>query len=257
MHVVAIHQPNFLPWLGFFEKLDRADTFVLLDEVQLPRRSATTRVSTLLEGKPHLLSLPIRHGGDQGIRICDAEIDRENPLLRKGAVSLERAYARSPHWSPVGAEVLALIGDPPSSLLELNLALFRVLGGALGVDLGKVVRQSELTSEGQKSELMACLTAAAGGDVYLSGGVDPARGTEQGPSGADYNDPLVYAGYGVRLEYQNFSHPVYDQGTAEFHPGLTALDALVRIGEGTLATVRAANEPERRALRVPAPTSAP
>ena len=77
--------------------------------------------------------------------------------------------------------------------------------------------------------------------MYLSGGHEPSVATEQGPSGADYNDPAVYAAHGVALRYQGFSHPVYDQGTSEFVPGLTAVDALTRLGPETLAAVRREN----------------
>ncbi len=247
MHVVANHQPNFLPWLGFFEKIDRADTFVLLDEVQLPRRAATTRVGILLEGQRHLVSLPVRHAGDQSIRICDAIVDVENPLLRKGIATLERAYSRCPFWSPVGEAVVETLRACPERLVDLNAQLIGILADALGVDRTKIRLQSELGGgTGQKSELMASLVRAAGGDVYLSGGHDPAIVAEQDRSAADYNDPAIYESFGVSLRYQNFVHPEYDQ-QADFVPGLTALDALVRLGPDALALTRAANADGRLA----------
>src|SRR5262245_22690684 len=156
MHVVANHQPNFLPWLGFFEKFDRADTFVLLDEVQLPRRSATTRVGVLVDGQRHLVSLPVRHVGDQSVRICDARVDVDNPLLRKAIATLERAYKKCPYWSPVGEAVVEVLRACPERLVDLNLQLIALLADALGVDRTKVRLQSELGGgTGQKSELMA------------------------------------------------------------------------------------------------------
>jgi hypothetical protein len=245
MRVVANHQPNFLPWLGFFEKLDRADTFVMLDEVQLPRRSATTRVGVLLDGQRHLVSLPIRHVGDQSVRICDALIDVDNPLLRKGIATLERAYSRCPYWSSLGEAVVEALRACPERLVDLNLQLIALLADALGVDRKKVRLQSELGGgTGQKSELMASLVQAAGGDVYLSGGQDPALVAEQDRSAADYNDPAVYEAYGVSLRYQNFAHPEYDQ-QAEFVSGLSALDALLRLGPETLPLMRTANADSR------------
>jgi len=59
--VVAIHQPNFLPWLGYFDKLARADTFVLLDSVQFPKRNGTwmNRVKLLVGGEPGWITVPI------------------------------------------------------------------------------------------------------------------------------------------------------------------------------------------------------
>jgi hypothetical protein len=252
VHVVAIHQPNFLPWLGFFEKFDRADTFVLLDEVQLARPSATTRVGILLNGERHALSLPVRHTGDRLSRICDSKVDSANPLLRKGVGSLEHAYSRCEYWSPVGDTLVGLLRDPPDSLLDLNVRLIETIADALGIDLAKVRLQSALGGgSGRKSELMASLTRAAGGDVYLSGGHDSSVATEQGPGGAVYNDPAVYRAHGVELCYQNFSHPIYEQGVSEFVPGLTAFDAFARLGPETLAVVRRVNASVRPASENP------
>lgn len=250
MTVVAIHQPNLLPWLGFFEKADRADVFVLLDEVQLPRRSATTRVGILLQGERRMLTLPVRHTGTQALRICDASVDVDNPLLRKGAATLERAYGHCPWWPSIGPSVVAVLADPPERLLDLNLRLIELTADALGVDLAHVRFQSELGGgTGQKSQLMASLTHAAGGDVYLSGGSDPLLAAHEHSSGADYNDPAVYASYGVEVRYQDFTHPTYDQGTTEFVPGLSAVDALTRLGPDAIAVTRRVNADGRAATR--------
>jgi hypothetical protein len=236
--VVSIHQPNFLPWLGFFDKIDRSDVFVLLDEVQLPRRTYTTRTAVSHRGRLLPLRVPIQHEGSQHLIIADAHIDRNNPLLRKAARTLQLNFSSSPFWEPLGPPIVALLSAPPQKLLPFNLALLRLLLGELGLQHACIRLQSELPCTGQKSELMATLTAACSGKTYLSGGWEPTEGTEQN-SGASYNDESVFAAHGVALRYQNFRQPTYEQGCDKPIFGLSALDALFRLGgEKTMTLVR-------------------
>jgi hypothetical protein len=240
---VAIHQPNFLPWLGWFDKLDRSDAFVLLDSVQLQRQSATTRVSILQNGCPLRLSVPVRHVGTVGPAIRHAELDVASPRFRKIRKSLYQCYGQHPFWTEYGEPILQIVQGGHTRLLDLNLALLRFLAEALGIDWAKVQIQSNLRSQGRKNELVATLTQSAGGDRYLSGGYapGPAGDVSKTRTAADYNDPAVYAAHGIELEYQDFVHPEYDQGGNPFVPGLSALDALVRLGPRTMELVREAN----------------
>jgi hypothetical protein len=229
MRTVSIHQPNFLPWLGFFDKMDRADAFVLLDRVQFVRRSNITRVDILNAGRPLTIAVPVRHPPRQETEIREVEIDRDDRALRKLQATLRTAYGRAPFFERFGAPVIELLAGHREKLVDLNVALIRHLADALGIPWAKVRLQSELSAAGKKSTLMASLTRAVGGTVYLSG-----RGA------ATYNDPEAYAAQGVELRYQNFVHPRYDQGAQDFIGGLSALDMLVRLGPQAMERVRAA-----------------
>jgi hypothetical protein len=251
---VGIHQPNFMPWLGWFDKIDRADVFVLLDSVQLERRSPTTRVSLLQNGRPLRLTVPVRHVGSEDLSIRDAEIDVASPLLGKMRRCVYEWYRKSPFWKKYGEPILDILRCDHTKLLDLNLSLLRFLAHALEIDWSKVRMQSNLPFRGRKSELNASLTRSVGGDTYVSGGHDPALAGNTGKTGraSDYTDPLVYAAHGVVLTYQNFVHPEYDQECGSFVRGLTALDALVRLGPDTMDLVRHVNGRGHRSPR-PAP----
>lgn len=238
--VAAIHQPNLLPWLGWFDKLDRADVFVVLDQVGLNRRSFTHRVGVLQGGAPRSLVVPVQHTGSQALPIDEARLDLSSRQLRKIAQTLRHAYGKEPHWRAVGAPIVDLLHEPPARLVDLNMGLIRHMMEQLGIDLFKLRLQSALVGRGQKSELMATLTVAAGARVYLSGGHPPGVATSTGTA-ADYNDPAVFATHGVELRYQGFRHPTYDQGSLPFVPGLSAVDSMVRLGgPATLAMLREA-----------------
>jgi hypothetical protein len=231
MRSVAIHQPNFLPWLGFFDKMDRSDVFILLDRVQFIRRSNITRVDILHGGTPLTIAIPIRHPEQRETEIRDVIIDEDNRTLRKLQTTLRVAYGRAPFFARFGEPVVELLAQHRGRLIDLNLALLRHLAEGLTIPWAKVRLQSELTALGKKSELMASLTRAVDGTVYISGRV-----------AASYNDPEIYSARGIELRYQNFNHPAYDQGASTFVPGLSALDALVRLGPGAMDLVRASRD---------------
>ena len=229
---VAIHQPNFLPWSGFFDKWRQADVFILLDDVQFVRRTYLTRASIRNGNRPEPLTVPVLHTGIQEVSIREARIDRSQWNLRKLERKLETCYGHRPAFEEVSATLLPFLQESTDSLFQINSNLIGWMGGTcLGLDPAKIVLQSSFPHSGSKSALMAELTVLAGGDRYLSGGWDPALREGEPPVGAAaYNDRDTFDQYGVRLTYQNFKPASYVQGKEAFLPGLSLLDTLYTLG---------------------------
>lgn len=211
MTTVAAHQPNFLPWLGFFDKLARCDRFVLLDDVQFPRTSRgtyTNRVQLLIGGRPAWLTVPVVRDGIQRIR--DVRIDDRQPWRRKALRTIEQAYARAPGFAETMPLVRELLGYDTDRIAELNEHAIRRLAPE---HASKLVRQSDLGDvSGAATELLINLVKAAGGDAYLSG------------DGADgYQEQPRYAAAGLGFRLQGFVHP--DTGAPS---GLSIVDARMR-----------------------------
>jgi hypothetical protein len=223
---VAIHQPNFFPWLGYFDKIARSDAFVCLDHVQLPKSGSGTwinRVKLLISGEGRWLTAPVRKG--HGLQsILDAEFD-DAPWRRKAISTIQSSYRKAPHFAEAMEIIEPLVANPESRVAEYNFASTVAIAEALGIDTAKIVRSSALAVEGASNELLIALTRAAGGDTYLCGG---------GAGG--YQQDEAFAAAGVTLTYQNFAHPTYPQhgGAGEFLPGLSVIDALMNLGvDGT------------------------
>ena len=226
--LVAIHQPNFFPWLGYFDKLARADVFVMLDSVQLsrPGGSYTNRVKVLIGGRPAWITAPVVSGTEARKRIADVPI-AENAVWRKKIMrTVAHNYGKAPYFEETMARLEPLIDNPSSLLAQYNLAAIRAFAEPLGIDIAKVVRSSELDVMGKATDLLVAITKAVGGGVYLCGG-----------GAAGYQDDTKFAAAGLEVRYQNFRHPVYSQvRTQEFIPGLSIIDALMNRGfDGTVA----------------------
>jgi hypothetical protein len=234
--LVAIHQPNFLPWLGFFDKLARADVFVVLDSVQFPRTSKGTwinRVKLLVGDRAQWATVPIVRARGSALTIRDVRIDDSQPWRKKLLRTVELNYRRAPAFDDVFPLVTELVSNPDDRIARFNEANVRHIAETLGLDTSKLVRSSDVAAAGQSTDLLIELTVAVGGDAYMPGG-DAYR----------YQEDEKFAARGVALAPQDFSHPEYPQTVTPFVPGLSIVDALMNCGiDGTRALLSGRRSP--------------
>lgn len=225
--VVAIHQPNFLPWLGFFDKIARADVFVLLDNVALQRTGGnyTNHVRVLIGGRPAWVTVPLVRGGDARSRIDQARIAENGVWRRKLIRSIEQNYAKAPHFAEVFPEIERLLGFDTPNLRDFNVVGLRTLCSLIGLNTEKLVLASALAVEGRSTDLLVNIVKSVGGTTYLVGG------------GADgYQNDAKFAEAGLVVQRQDFVHPEYGQGGGgDFVAGLSIIDALMHCGAGAVA----------------------
>src|SRR5687767_2336536 len=111
MRVVAIHQPTFLPWLGWFDKLARADILVLLDAVQFPKKGGTwmNRVRMLVTGAPAWVTVPVDRKYHGVLQVREARVDDRKPWRDKVLKTVEASYGAAPHFEEVYPAVEELV----------------------------------------------------------------------------------------------------------------------------------------------------
>jgi hypothetical protein len=219
--LVAIHQPTFLPWLGWWDKLVRADVLVLLDDVQFPKKGGTwmNRVRMLVGGEPRWVTVPVDRAYSGTRRVREMRIDDSKPWRENMLATIRGSYARAPFVDevlPVIEEALAVRSD---LVAEFNERAIELLAGRLGLDTSKFVHQSELGVSGDGTQLLVRLCRAVGGDTYLSG---------DGADGYLEKDPFAAAG--LALRFQEFTPPRYSQPVASHVAGLSVVDALMSCG---------------------------
>jgi hypothetical protein len=242
--LVAVHQPNFFPWLGYFDKLARADVFILQDDVQFARRHGAggnwvNRVRILVAGAAAWITIPVRREKGPLQTIAELEIANQMPwrsqLLRK----LKVQYGRAPHFAEAMDVLAPSIEFSTDSLSEFNAHAISSLATSLDVMPRRMVRQSALGVTGHATSLLIDLVKSVSGTAYLTG------------DGADgYLEPQRFVEARLRLEFQRFRHPEYPQGVDAFVPGLSVVDALMHCGvhgvRGMLQRTRAASAANER-----------
>ena len=216
--IVAIHQPNLAPWLGYFYKMARADHFVFLDSVPFAKGSYTNRVRIKSAAGPQWLTVPVLTKGKLGQPI-DEVLCNENAKWRKKTLgALETNYRRCPYWGDYADDLAQIVNTCPPRLAELNLALIARLAKALGIDT-PTTRSSTMKARGSSTDLLIAICKELGAQTYLSGS-----------GGENYQDEQAFGAAGIELVYANYQHPTYDQAFGEFAPGLSVVDLLLNCG---------------------------
>ena len=215
--VVAGHQPNFAPWLGFFYKLAHADAFFLLDSVQIGTGGYTNRVRVDSSNGATWLTIPVKHHFGQLIQ--DTAIDESQLWRARHLATLRTLYGRKPFFDETFPLVEQWYGEPHGdSLSAFNEGIIRSVAELLGLRT-EIVKSSSLGCTGAKTDLLVCLVRSLGASIYLSG-----------HGGANYQDEQEFERAGIELRYSDFVHPVYQQRGHEFIAGLSVLDMLFNCG---------------------------
>lgn len=223
MTIVAIHQPNFFPWLGYFDKIRRADVFVFLDAVDYPRSGSggmgswSNRVRINIGGAQHWLTAPVKRM-PLGEPISAAQIDDAKPWRKKALKTLQGAYAKAPNHSATLDFLSPLLLRKTDNLAQYNMANIEAITHQLGIQT-RFVRQSDLGQTGTATERLVNIVHAVGGTVYLSGG-----------GAAGYQQDALFANAGIELVMQNFNPQPYGLASS-FMQGLSVIDYQMQDGK--------------------------
>ena len=220
---VAIHQPHFLPWLGYLHRMAQADLFVLLDHVQFERRNYQNRTMIRMNDEARWLTVPVVQQS-QKERIVDKQVDNRLDGSKWWAdnhvATLRHAYRQAPFFEMYADPVRKLFSTRWDKLAHINQASLDLLREAFGITT-KLARSSELEVEGARGDLILNICKAVGADTLIAG-----MGGSRG-----YLDLEGFAREGVRITFHEWTHPEYPQcGKAPFLKGLSAIDLLFNCG---------------------------
>ncbi len=217
---VAIHQPNFMPWLGFFNKIANVDIFVYLDDAQMPKKSSWLNRSLLLaNSKKVWATIPIKsyHGM---LRINEIEYSSSINWRERHSNLLYGAYSTHPYF-PLVADILQKSLQFKEVKLELiNKNIIENLLDMVDLNKPEFISSTSLNVTSSGTERLCELIRSAGGTTYYCGG---------GSKG--YLKEETFSSYGLSLKYQNFKVKEYPQRKSkEFVPGLSIVDLVMNCG---------------------------
>ncbi len=222
--VLAAHQPSYLPWLGYLDKMARADVFVVMDDLQYEAQNFQNRNRIKVNNGAAWVTVPLERG-TQSDRIIDKRINnRASPRQhwqRRTWLTLENNYRKAPHFADYADELRDVYTRPWDSLVDLDLWMLGLARRWLQITT-PIVRSSDLGLVGQKSDRIIDMCRKVGANVYLSGG-----GGSKG-----YLDLPAFARARIDVVWQQFDHPVYPQRypALGFLPNLAFLDLLFNCG---------------------------
>jgi hypothetical protein len=222
--LVAIHQPHYVPWLGYLDRMAKADLFIVLDHVQFERRNYQNRSMIRCEGQEKWLTVPVVQLS-QKETIVEKQVDNSEDGSRAWGPNhfktLKYAYRKAPFFSHYAPRLQEILEARWEKLVDLDLAMLDFLRHEFQVRT-PLRRSSEMRAEGARSELLLNLCREVGPGSTFLGGLGGSRG---------YLDLDAFARAGIGVQWQQFKHPTYSQcGEAPFMPGLMSLDLLFNCG---------------------------
>jgi len=223
--IVAIHQPNFLPWIGYFYKIAKSDIFVFLDNVQYTKNSFINRNKIKTPQSAMWLTVPVSFNFGQLIN--EVKINNEINWREKHIRTLEMNYKRANFFEDV-FEIIKKIYYLKNwqNLSDFNISLTKTIASYLGLDK-PFVKSSALGIKGKSTELLIQIVKKVGGNVYLSGF-----------GGAKYQEEGLFKNEGIKLVYYNFTHPIYKQLWNGFIANLSIVDLLFNAGHTSIEVIR-------------------
>jgi hypothetical protein len=224
--LVAIHQPNYLPWLGYWFKIYASDVFVFLDNVQFSKHSFTKRTKINLPGKlgqTTYLSLPIKKS-NLGTKINEIEIIKQQ-WANKHLNKIKNNYKKSPYFNTV-YPILEHIFNAvqfDENLSSINEKIIIKLLESFSFPDTMIIKSSQMKAKGKQVELLCEIILELNGNTYLSG-----IGAKK------YQEPAYFKEKNIKLLYSDFyqfmNENPYQQGNSSFVNGLSIIDALFYLG---------------------------
>ena len=225
MLLSAIHQPNFLPWMGYFSKIASVDTFIFFDSVALSNgKTWTSRCQILVNGQVHWLTLPVLRKGLSGQRICEVELLNFNQNRRKTLKILRHAYGRAAYFDAIFPFLEQFEKENCTHLADFNCHFIESVSRELGLTTQFIRSSSKpelMESSDLKTDYIVQTCVAFDIKNYVSG-----RG-----GSLHFLEKEKFADAGITIDFQGFTPKNYLQlNTSEFMSGLSIIDVLMNCG---------------------------
>ena len=226
---IGILQPGYLPWLGFFEQIYKSDIFVIYDDVQYDKEGWRNRNRIKTANGIQWLTVPVHVKLSEAPLIKDVRIDNKENWRKKHLNSIKMSYSRSPYLKDYLPFFEEAYNRQWEFLIDLDMFFILKILDWLGMGDKDIVRSSGLLDidraigEGNKMDRLINICKTLKADTFY-----------EGAAGRNYIDTDYFLGHGIRVEFQDYKHPVYKQLYGDFVPYLSIVDLLFNHGRDSL-----------------------
>lgn len=211
--LVSAHQPAYLPWLGYFDKIARSDVFIYLDTVQFEKNSFTNRNKVKTSNGECWLTIPLKMKGHTSMIMSQMHIDNSQPWQKKHLNTIIANYKKAPFYNEIMPLIEKFYTTEYEFLSDYCYAYLKVWLERFQIKT-PIVKSSSLNITASKSDLVLALCQSQHADQYLSGAL-----------GKDYLDVNAFNEQGISIEFQNYQPKPYPQlWKTEFIPYLGIID---------------------------------
>lgn len=166
---ISIHQPDFFPWLGFFEKIARSNIFVVLDDVQYLRRAYHNRDKILINGIEKWITIPTLNKGNYNILIKNVKIDNSNNWKKSFLKTIHHNYKKQKNFENFYPKIEKIINQNYKYLIDLNLSIIDLILNEFGLNETKMILSSSMKIEEANSKKILKIVQNLNGSSYITG----------------------------------------------------------------------------------------
>lgn len=221
---ITVHQPEYLPWLPFFDRIQKADLFVILDDVGYQKNGFINRNKVKTKDGWAWLTIPVQ-GRSPHKNINEVLIDNSKNWQKKQLLTIKEHYSNSPYFNDYYPFFEKTFSRKWEKISDLDIYLIKSIIGFLGIT-PKIEITSEQKLKGKATERLIDICKKFKADIYLAG-----------PGGKGYMDLVAFEKADIKVVFQEFSHPSYRQ-QGEFLPGMSVIDLLFNEGPKSLAIIK-------------------
>ena len=218
MTVVMIRQPGYLPYLGFFKKIQTSDIFVYLDDVLFSKDGDENRNKIRTFAGTAWLTVPLLRPVF-GKKINEVRVANHVDWSTKHKNSIKENYKNAPYFSQYWDSIDHILSKKWTKLIDLNFELIHYFNSILDLST-KTVRSSELGISSTKSVRLLEICKKLNAQTYVSGEL-----------GKNYLDENIFQDAGIKVLYEKFHHPTYKQIHGDFVPYMCIIDLLFNEGD--------------------------
>jgi hypothetical protein len=228
--ILSVHQPQYIPWIGYFDKIAKSDHFVFLDTVEYKHREFQNRNKIRTDRGPLWLTVPVVTHGCGKQSVSQVLIDTQQDWQRKHWESIKFWYAKAPFFKD-HREFLEDVYNARTweRLMDLNVYIIKYLLDYLSISTA-ISFESKIKTSRTKTERIIELCKKLQADTYLSGA-----------GGKEYLEEDRFEEEGIALDYQKFNHPIYHQqfmnNEKDFLPYMSVLDLILNQGVDSRKTI--------------------
>ena len=217
--IVSIHQPNYIPWIGFFNKILSSDIYVVFDDVQFPRgKDYANRNQIKINNGKTWLTIPVI--GKSDLKPWNQIEINKNGWVNKHLASIESFYKKTPYFNEYYPEIKNIYLKDHNLLVDLTLDLIKHFIKILNKKT-KIVRSSDIKTDLKGMDKILYILKHLQSTKYISG---------DGEGSKRYIDENLFKENNIELIWQNYKHPVYKQQFGEFIPYMSILDLIFNEG---------------------------
>ena len=220
--LISIQQPEYFPWLGYFHKILQVDEVVFLDNVQFKKRYFENRNKIRTFQGWCWINTPILTKGKYKQNINEVLIDNSQNWNHTVKNTIWLNYKKTPYWKELGDDLLSLLSGNFNQLSQLNISIILMLLDKLNINVNWSLGSS-LSTKYSGSELILEICKKLRANAYYSG-----------KDGANYLNQKDFDNNNIRVIYQDFKHPVYNQFHGEFYPFMSVIDLFFNYGKKTV-----------------------